>query len=58
MTVYLTSSPFVEGTPLFSEDNGFARMLLSDLPKPVRALFVASNPADVEGTEEWARYMK
>ena len=51
MTVYLTSSPFVEGTPLFSEDNGFARMLLSDLPKPVRALFVASNPADVEGTE-------
>ena len=58
MTVYLTSSPFVEGTPLFSEDNGFARMLLSDLPNPVRALFVASNPADVEGTEEWARYMK
>lgn len=58
MTLFLTSSPFVEGTPLFSEENGFARMLLHDIPKPVRALFVASNPADVKGTEEWAQYMK
>ncbi|MGN0234602.1 MAG: Type 1 glutamine amidotransferase-like domain-containing protein [Bacteroidaceae bacterium] len=58
MTLFLTSSPFVEDSPLFSEENDFARMLLHDLPKPVKALFVASNPADVKGTEQWAQCMK
>ena len=58
MTLFLTSSPFVEGSPLFSDTNDFARMLLHSLPQPVNALFVASNPADVEGTTEWAWCMK
>ena len=58
MTLFLTSSPFVEGSALFSEANGFASMLLHSMPQSVRALFVASNPADREGTEKWARCMK
>lgn len=58
MTLFLTSSPFVEGTAAFSAANGFADSLLRALPRPVRALFVASNPQDVQGTQEWAQCMK
>ncbi len=58
MTLFLTSSPFIEGSPLFSEANDFSSMLLHNLPQPVNALFVASNPSDIEGTEEWAQCMK
>lgn len=58
MTLFLTSSPFIEGSPAFSCENGFADMFLHALPQPVNALFVASSPEDIEGTEEWARCMK
>lgn len=58
MTLFLTSNPFIEGTAVFTAENGFADSLLHALSQPVRALFVASNPQDVQGTEEWAQCMK
>ncbi len=58
MTLFLTSNPFVEGTAFFSNKNDFTDLFMYKMPNPARALFVASNPADVDGTEQWAQFMK
>lgn len=58
MKLFLTSSPFIEGRCELNPAHGFLDLLMKSMPQPVHALFVASNPADVEGTESWAHEMK
>jgi len=58
MTLFLTSSPFIEGRCELNEKYGFVDRLMQAMPQPVHALFVASNPADIQGTEQWAVDMK
>lgn len=46
MTVYLTSSPFIDGAdrPILNPANDFLARIRADLPKNPRCLFVASSP--------------
>ena len=59
MTVYLTSSPCVDGAdrPILNPANGFLEHLRSDLPENPRCVFVASDPEDHFGTCEFGSHM-
>lgn len=56
MTVFITSSPYIEGADraLLSNANGFIDRMEGVLPPWPRALFVASNPEDREMTCRFA----
>lgn len=59
MTVYLTSSPCVDGADraVLNPANGFLDNIRRDLPENPRCVFVASNPEDHYGTCEFGSHM-
>lgn len=59
MTLYLTSSPCIDGAPraILNPANNFLARLREDLPKNPRCLFIASNPLDRPGTCEFGSHM-
>ena len=56
MTLFVTSSPFIDGAPraVFSEANGFVERIRAVLPENPRAVFVCSDPEDHRGVCEFA----
>jgi len=56
MTVFITSSPYMEGAPgaFLSNANGFVDRIRDCLPENPRALFICSDPDDVNGTCRFA----
>lgn len=59
MTVYLTSSPCVDGADraILNPANDFLDRIRQDLPENPRCVFVASNPEDHFGTCEFGSHM-
>lgn len=56
MTLFITSSPFIDGAPraILSNANEFVDRIRAVLPKNPRVLFVCSNPEDRSGVCEFA----
>ena len=56
MTVFITSSPYIEGAPgaFLSNANGFVDRIRDCLPENPRALFICSDPDDHGGTCRFA----
>ena len=56
MTLFVTSSPYIEGAPgaFLSNANGFVDRIREVLPDHPRALFIASDPDDRGGTCRFA----
>lgn len=56
MTLFVTSSPYIEGAPgaFLSNVNGFVDRIRGCLPENPRALFVCSDPDDHNGTCRFA----
>lgn len=56
MTLFITSSPFIDGAPraILSERNGFVEHIRQVLPPNPRVVFVCSNPDDHAGVCEFA----
>jgi len=56
MTLFVTSSPYIEGAPgaFLSNVNGFVDRIRSCLPENPRALFICSDPDDHGGTCRFA----
>ena len=56
MTLFLTSSPFIDGAPeaILSDANDFVHRIRGALPKNPDVVFVCSNPEDHAGTCEFA----
>lgn len=56
MTLFITSSPFIDGAPraILSNANEFVDRICAALPRNPRVVFVCSNPDDHEGTCEFA----
>ena len=56
MTLFVTSSPYIEGAPgaFLSNTNGFVDRIREVLPENPRALFVCSDPDDHNGTCRFA----
>ena len=56
MTLFVTSSPYIEGAPgaFLSNNNGFVDRIREVLPKNPRALFICSDPDDHNGTCRFA----
>jgi len=56
MTLFITSSPYIEGAPraLLSNANEFVDRIRAVLPRNPRVVFVCSNPEDHEGTCRFA----
>ena len=56
MTLFVTSSPYIDGAPgaFLSNVNGFVDRIREVLPENPRALFVCSNPDDHNGTCRFA----
>ena len=52
MTVFVTSSPFIDGAPqaILSERNGFIERIRAALPEYPNVVFVCSDPEDHAGT--------
>ena len=59
MTVYLTSSPCIDGADraILNPANGFLDRIRADLPENPRCLFVASSPLDRSATCEFGSHM-
>jgi len=57
MRYYLTSSPFLPDSPDLNPDHDFADILLNDLKKPCRGLFVTADPRCVAPYERFAEDM-
>lgn len=58
MIYFLTSSPCVVGSPALNPANGFVDELRKTLPKPCRALFIASSPDSAEMTDQFAEAIR
>ena len=56
MTLFITSSPFIDGAPraILAEANGFIDRIRGALPRNPRVVFVCSNPEDHSGICEFA----
>ena len=56
MTLFITSSPFIDGAPraVLSNANGFIDRIRGVLPKNPRVVFVCSDPKDHAGTCQFA----
>ena len=56
MTLFVTSSPYIEGAPgaFLSNTNGFVDRIREVLPENPRALFICSDPDDHRGTCRFA----
>lgn len=56
MTLFVTSSPYIEGAPgaFLSNTNGFVDRIREVLPENPRALFICSDPDDHNGTCRFA----
>ena len=56
MTLFVTSSPYIEGAPgaFLSNNNGFVDRIREVLPENPRALFICSDPDDRGGTCRFA----
>ena len=56
MTLFVTSSPFIEGAPraILSNANGFIDRIRGALPANPSVVFVASDPKDHAGTCQFA----
>lgn len=56
MTLFVTSSPYIEGAPgaFLSSSNGFIDRIREALPENPRALFICSDPDDHNGTCRFA----
>lgn len=56
MTLFVTSSPYIEGAPgaFLSNNNGFIDRIREVLPSNPRALFICSDPDDHNGTCRFA----
>ena len=56
MTLFLTSSPFIDGAPraILSEANGFIDRIRGALPENPRVVFICSDPEDHRGICEFA----
>lgn len=56
MTLFVTSSPFIDGAPraILSNANGFIDRIRGVLPKNPRAVFICSDPKDHAGTCQFA----
>ena len=56
MTLFVTSSPYIEGAPgaFLSNVNGFVDRIREVLPENPRALFICSDPDDHRGTCRFA----
>lgn len=58
MICFLTSSPCYPDNPALNSANGFADAIITALPNPCKALFVASSPDHPEKIDEFAGHMK
>ena len=58
MIAFLTSSPVIPGTDDLNPANGFIDAIRACLPDPVRALFVASDPASPDKMDFFGGSMK
>lgn len=56
MTLFVTSSPYIDGAPgaFLSNTNGFIDRIRESLPENPRALFICSDPDDHNGTCRFA----
>lgn len=56
MTLFITSSPFIEGAPqaILSDRNAFVQRIREALPENPKVVFVCSDPDDHRGTCEFA----
>ncbi|MCR8968495.1 Type 1 glutamine amidotransferase-like domain-containing protein [Facklamia sp. 7083-14-GEN3] len=56
MKFYLTSHIMIKGQEGLSQKNAFLEKLKADLGhNPIRAVFISSNPEDINGSEKYAR---
>ncbi len=58
MIYYLTSSPFIVGSPELNPANGFLEELRSAIDRPCRALFVCADPDTWERTDRFCGDMR